>query len=304
MKLGLALPPADYAIRPDELARAVEERGFESLFFTDHTHIPATPATRELMDQAHGGVQPHFTHNHDPFVAMTYAAAATQTLRLGTGVLLVPQREPIATAKALASLDVLSNGRLLFGVGVGWIPEEIANHSIEPPTRWAVMDERVQAIRAIWTQDEAEFHGRHVDFDPIWSWPQPVPRAPPLASAPFGPGPTPGRPPPPPILVGGAGKGVIRRVLAYGDEWMPHAGMPVEELGARIRELHDAAPAAGRDADIPVTLQGAEPHPRALDELRDAGVTRATLYAPSAGAEEVLRFLDSAAPLLDAVGAA
>src|SRR3954469_3147945 len=286
MKLVIAIFPADYAIRPDELARAVEERGFESLFFTDHTHIPATPATRTLMEHAHGGVQPHFTHNHDPFVALSYAAAATTTLRLGTGVCLVPQREPIATAKGIGSLDVLSNGRVLFGVGVGWIPEEIANHGIEPPTRWAVMEERVRAMREIWTQDEAEFHGRHVAFDPIWSWPKPAQR------------------PPPPILVGGAGKGVIRRVLAYGDEWMPHAGMPVEELGARIGELHDAAPAAGRDADIPVTLQGAEPHPRALNELRDVGVTRATLYAPSAGAEEVLRFLDSAAPLLDAVGAA
>jgi alkanesulfonate monooxygenase SsuD/methylene tetrahydromethanopterin reductase-like flavin-dependent oxidoreductase (luciferase family) len=131
MKLGIAIFPADFAIRPDELARAVEERGFESLFFTDHTHIPATPATRELMEQRHGGVQPHFTHNHDPFVALTYAAAATETLRLGTGVCLVPQREPIATAKAVASLDALSNGRVLFGVGVGWIPEEIANHDID-----------------------------------------------------------------------------------------------------------------------------------------------------------------------------
>ena len=180
--------------------RAVEERGFESLFFTDHTHIPATPETRTLMERAHGGVRSHFTHNHDPFVAMAYAAASTQTLRIGTGVLLVPQRDPIATAKALASLDVLSHGRVLLGVGAGWIPEESANHGIDPPTRWAVMDERVRAMRAIWMQDEAEFHGRHVDFGPIWSWPKPAQR------------------PHPPVLVGGAGKGVIRRVLAYGDD--------------------------------------------------------------------------------------
>jgi probable F420-dependent oxidoreductase len=286
MKLGIAIFPADYAIRPDELARAVEERGFESLFFTDHTHVPATPATRALMDQAHGGVQPHFTHNHDPFVAMTYAAAATQTLRLGTGVCLMPQREPIATAKTIASLDRLSRGRVLFGVGAGWIPEEIANHGIDPATRWAVMDERVQAMREIWTQQEAEFHGRHVDFDPIWSWPKPAQR------------------PHPPILVGGAGKGVIRRVLAYGDEWMPHAGMPVERLEARIQELQDAGRGAGRDTDIPVTLQGAEPDVRALNELRELGVSRATLYAPSAAADEVLRFLDEATPLVDAVGPA
>jgi probable F420-dependent oxidoreductase len=235
------------------------------------------------MEEVQGGVHPHFTHNHDAFIAMTYAAAATQTLRVGTGVCLVPEREPIATAKALASLDVLSHGRVLFGVGVGWIPEEVANHGIDPPTRWNVMDERVQAMREIWTQDQAEYHGDHVDFDPIWSWPKPHQR------------------PHPPILVGGAGKGFIRRVLAYGDEWMPHAGMPVEQLGARIKELQEAARGAGRDADIPVTIQGAEPDARALDELRELGVTRATLYAPFAAADQVLRFLDDVAPLVDAM---
>ena len=187
--------------------------------------------------------------------------------------------------KTVASLDALSNGRVLFGVGAGWIPEEIANHGIDPPTRWAVMDERVHAMRAIWTQDEAEYHGRYVNFGPIWSWPKPKQR------------------PHPPILVGGAGKGVIRRVLAYGDEWMPHAGMPVEQLGARIRELQDAAKSAGRDADIPVTVQGAEPDARAINELRHVGVTRATLYAPSADADQVLRFLDEVAPLVDATNA-
>ena len=285
MKFAVGYFPTDEGIDPVTLARMVEERPFESLFFTDHTHVPATPQTRELMTRRHGDVLPHFTHNHDPFVAMTYAAAATRTLRIGTGVLLVAQRDPIATAKTLASLDVLSHGRVLFGVGVGWIPEEIANHGIDPPTRWAVMDERVQAIRAIWTQDEAEFHGRHVDFGPIWSWPKPAQR------------------PHPPILVGGAGKGVIRRVLTYGDEWMPHAGMPLAQLAGRIRELRDAARAAGRDAEIRVTLQGAEADARALDELREIGVTRATLYAPSAGADEVLRFLDDVAPLVEATNA-
>ena len=285
MKLGIAFFPADFAILPDELARAVEERGFESLFVTDHTHIPATAQTRTLMQELHGGVLPRFTHNYDPFVALTYAAAVTQTLRLGTGVCLVPEREPIALAKALASLDVLSHGRALFGVGVGWIPEQLSNHGIDPPTRWAVMDERVQAMRAIWTHDEAEYHGRHVEFGPIWSWPKPAQQ------------------PHPPILVGGAGTGVIRRVLAYGDEWMPHAGIPVEELGARIRELQHAATEAGRSAEIPVTIQGAEPDARTLNELREVGVTRATLYAPSADAEQVLRFLDDVAPLLDATNA-
>jgi alkanesulfonate monooxygenase SsuD/methylene tetrahydromethanopterin reductase-like flavin-dependent oxidoreductase (luciferase family) len=147
------------------------------------------------------------------------------------------------------------------------------------------MDERVQAMRAIWTQDEASYHGRYVDFGPIWSWPKPKQR------------------PHPPILIGGAGKGVIGRILAYGDGWMPHAGMPVKELGARIRELQDAATAAGRAAGVPVTVQGASPDAGALNELREVGVTRATLYAPSADADQVLRFLDEVAPLVDATNA-
>jgi probable F420-dependent oxidoreductase len=166
-----------FAMRPDELARAVEERGFESLFLPEHTHIPATPSTRELMQKRFQGgeVGAHFSHTYDLFVALTYAANAPRELRLGTGICLIAQRDPITTAKAVASLDVLSGGSVLFGVGAGWIPEEAQNHGTDPAKRWTVMAERVKAMRQIWTDEVAEYHGEHVQFGPLWSWPKPHP---------------------------------------------------------------------------------------------------------------------------------
>jgi probable F420-dependent oxidoreductase len=284
MKLGIAMFPADFAIRPDALARAVEERGFESLFLAEHTHIPATATTRAHMEKVMGGaVGAYFSHTYDPFVALAYAAAATRDLRLGTGICLIAERDPITTAKAVASLDVLSGGRVLFGVAAGWIPEEVQDHGTDPTQRWAVMDERVKAMQGIWTEDVAEYHGTHVQFGPSWSWPKPHQK------------------PHPPILVGGEGPGAERRVLDFGDEWMPHAGMPIETLSARITALRQAARAAGRSSELPVSLYGANPDPGALQALRDIGVNRAILYAPPADADTVLRFLDHAASLRSAV---
>ncbi|MEU7278996.1 LLM class F420-dependent oxidoreductase [Streptomyces sp. NPDC045431] len=276
MKLGIAMFPADFAIRPDELARAVEERGFESLFLPEHTHLPATERTRGEVGQ----LPDHFSHTHDLFVALSYAAAATTELRVATGICLVPQRDPIATAKAVATLDALSGGRVLFGVGAGWIPEELENHGTDPGQRWAVLAERVKAMREIWTNDVAEFHGRHVDFGPVWSWPKPR------------------QTPHPPVLVGGSGANVARRVLDFGDEWMPHAGMPLDELSARISALRQAGRDAGRTDDVPVTVFGAEPDAAGLEALRDLGVHRAVLYAPPVGADGVKSFLDTVAPLV------
>jgi probable F420-dependent oxidoreductase len=236
MDIGVWTECVHSGIWPGALAEAVETRGFESLLFADHTHIPATPTTAELFTGVWGeGVIPPNAHMFDLFVAMTAAAAATTTLRVGSGVCLVVERDPIVTAKQVASIDVLSGGRVLFGVGVGWILEEIKNHGVNPSQRWAIQNERIQAMRAIWTSEQAEFHGEHVDFDPIYSWPKPLQR------------------PHPPVLVGGAGRSVFKRVLAYGDEWMPEHGAPVEELAARIGELQTLASAAGRGR-IPVTL--------------------------------------------------
>ncbi|MER5483497.1 LLM class F420-dependent oxidoreductase [Streptomyces sp. NPDC002812] len=276
MKLGIAMFPADFAIRPDELARAVEERGFESLFLPEHTHMPATERTRKEI----GELPAHFSRTHDLFVALSYAAAATRELLVATGICLVTQRDPIATAKAVASLDELSGGRVLFGVGAGWIPEEIENHGTDPARRWAVLAERVKAMREIWTREEAEFHGEHVNFNPIFSWPKPRQR------------------PHPPVLVGGGGPNVERRVLDFGDEWMPHAGMPLAELSARITALGQAALHIGRSGTPPVTVFGAEPDADALLSLREIGVTRAVLYAPPSDPDSVRRFLDQAQPLI------
>src|SRR5919198_4959564 len=178
-----------------------EERGFESLFFTDHTHIPVA---RETEYPIGGELPREYSRIYDPFVALMAAAAATERLMVGTGVCLVIERDPIVTAKQVASVDRLSGGRMLFGVGAGWNAEEMRNHGTDPARRFGVLRERIEAMKAIWISDRAEYHGRYVDFDPIWCWPKPLTE------------------PHPPVLVGGHGKGVIDRVLAFGDEWMPN----------------------------------------------------------------------------------
>ena len=176
MKFGAFIFPTDYSIDPAELAREVEARGFESLWFPEHTHIPVSrrtpyPGGAELPEE--------YSHSLDPFVALGAAAAVTERLKLGTGITLVIERDPITLAKEVATLDHISNGRVLFGVGGGWNREEMANHGTDPSRRWKLLRERIEAMKAIWTQDEAEYHGEFVDFDPIWSWPKPVQRPPP-----------------------------------------------------------------------------------------------------------------------------
>src|SRR6266542_4407373 len=217
----------DYAVAPDEFARMVEERGFESLFFPEHTYIPAS---RETPYPAGGDLPQEYSHTYDPFVALTAAAAATERLRVATGICLVVERDPITTAKEVASLDRLSGGRFLFGVGAGWNVEEMANHGTDAGRRFGVMRERIEAMKAIWTEDEASYHGRYVDVDPIWSWPKPL------------------QEPHPPIIVGGNGEHVLDRVIAYGDEWMPNRIESVDELPARIDRLGQMVAEAGREA--------------------------------------------------------
>src|SRR4051794_6543777 len=185
LQFGLAMFPTDYAIDPVALGRLAEERGFESLWFPEHTHIPSERATPY---PAGGDLPQEYWHTYDPFGALSAVAATTERLKVGTGICLIVERDPITTAKEVASLDLLSGGRFLFGIGAGWNREEMANHGTDPRTRFTLMRERVEAMKAIWTQDEAEYHGRLVDFDPIWSWPKPVQQ------------------PHPPVLVGGNGE--------------------------------------------------------------------------------------------------
>jgi probable F420-dependent oxidoreductase len=273
MLFGVAVFPADYAVEPGALARMVEERGFESLFFPEHTHIPADRTT----PYPPGGELPRqYSHTYDPFVALTAAAATTESLLLATGICLVIERDPIITAKEVASLDRLSGGRFLFGVGAGWNLEEMENHGTDPHRRFSLMRERVEAMKAIWTQDEASYHGEHVDFDPIWSWPKPVQQ------------------PYPPVLVGGNGPKVLERVVAFGDEWMPNR---VTGLTDRVAELNRLAAEAGRDP-IPVTLSGARPDPELIERGEQVGVHRCSFYIDPADAGETERQLDELASTL------
>src|SRR5437588_3687902 len=227
MEFGVGIFPTVDVPPPGELARMAEERGFEWLFFPEHTHIPAS---RETPYPPGGELPRQYSRTYDPFVALTAAAAATERILLATGICLVIERDPITTAKEVASLDRLSEGRFLFGVGAGWNLEEMENHGTDPRRRFSLMRERIEAMKAIWTEDEASYHGELVDFDPIWSWPKPVQK------------------PHPPVLVGGNGERVLERVVAFGDEWMPNR---VAGLRERIQELTRMAAEAGRDP-IPV----------------------------------------------------
>jgi probable F420-dependent oxidoreductase len=277
MRFGIAVFPTDYAADPATIARLVEERGFESLFFPEHTHIPVS---RRTPYPAGGELPAQYSHTYDPFVGLAAAAVATETLLLATGICLVIQRDPIVTAKEVASLDRLSGGRFLFGVGAGWNIEEMENHGTDPRRRFTLMRERIEAMKSIWTQDEASYHGAFVDFDPIWSWPKPVQK------------------PHPPVLVGGNGERVLDRVVAFGDEWMPNR---VSGLTERIGELNRLAEEAGR-GPIPVTLSGAKRDRELIERADEAGIHRCTFYIEPTDAGETERQLDELASELGPLG--
>jgi len=248
----------------------VEERGFESLFFTEHTHIPVNRETPWPMGDE---LPREYARTHDPLIALTAAAAATEKLRIGTGICLIIERDPIVTAKAIASLDVLSKGRVLFGVGAGWNVEEMRNHGTDATRRFGLLRERIEAMKAIWTEDEASFHGDQVDFDPIWCWPKPL------------------QDPHPPILIGGNGRGAPERVLAYGDEWMPNRLGDDEKLIARIEKLRSAGEEAGR-GPIPTTLCNAPGEFEILARFEAAGVHRSVFWLPPGDAADAERRLE------------
>ena len=262
MRFGVHYAPTAQTLDVGEVGRLLEEHGFESLFLPEHTHLPVRGASvHPSGPQVHDRLRRFL----DPFIALTAVAAVTDRLRLGTGVCLVPQHDPITLAKQIATLDLLSNGRFLFGVGAGWNREELRNHGTDPARRWEVMRERVLAMRRIWTEDEAEFHGAFVDFNPIWQWPKPVQR------------------PHPPVLVGGEGPRVLERVLDYGDEWGPNAEPGLEE---RVAELQRRAAGRGQGA-VPVTAFHVAPDLGTLRRYAAAGVTRCVFTLPSGGADQV-----------------
>ena len=277
MKFGVYMFGTHYAIGPTELAVAVEERGFDSLLVPEHTHIP----TSRLSPWPGGGELPkEYSHTVDPFIWLAAAAAVTKKIKLGTGICLVIERDPIMLAKEVASLDHISNGRVLFGIGGGWNREEMENHGTDFSRRWKVLRERVEAMKAIWTNDEADYHGEFVNFDKIWSWPKPVQK------------------PHPPIIVGGVGEGTPRRVVRYGDIWMPNRG--IKELGERIKNLQELGKEAGR-GKIPVYFFGAPPEPEVLEKLQQDGVESAIFNLRPESAKEVLTKLDTLAGVMSKV---
>ena len=271
MKFGIAIFPTDYSISMAELAPAVEDRGFESLWVAEHSHIPAS---RESKWPGGAELPKHYWHTMDPFIALTVAAAATRKLLVATGICLLIQRDTIQTAKQVASLDVVSGGRFVFGVGAGWNREEMADHGTDFRTRWTLLREKVEAMKAIWTQDEAEYHGSMVDFGPMWAWPRPVQK------------------PHPPIILGGSGPKILERVVRYADGWMPNRGDVIE----RIPELQELARAAGR-SPIPVTCYP-KPGPAEIERLAGAGVERLIYYVPPDGRDAALAKLDELAAMV------
>jgi len=282
MHIGAAMFFTDYSMTPGELGRALEERGFESVWAPEHSHIPLT---RKSPWPGGGELPKKYYDAMDPFVTLTAAAAATTTLKVGTGVCLVNQRDPIQTAKEVASLDFLSGGRFLFGVGNGWNQDEMENHGTVFETRHKLVRERIEAMKAIWTRSKAEYHGDMVKFEPMMAWPKPAQK------------------PHPPILVGGAFPYGARRALRYGDGWMP---LRRRQAYANVRDLipkfHEMVKEAGRDlASVPVSIWESKEDADELKRDRDAGVVRVIVSLDSAKADVILPQLDRWAKLAQMV---
>jgi len=280
MHYGLTMFPTDYSIQPAELAREAEARGFESLWFPEHTHIPV-----ERKSPWPGGPElPKMYYDvYEPFVALAAAAAATTRIKLATGICLVVQRDPLQTAKSVATLDRVSNGRFLFGIGAGWNAEEMANHGTAFKTRFALMRERVLAMKELWTESKPEFHGKFVEFAPVMTWPKPVQK------------------PHPPIHVGGGYPKAVERAIDYGDGWLPIFGR--DEILERIPEVRERVRAAGRDPEkFEISIFAAPPQPDVLARARNTGVTRCVFGLPPAKKEELLPLLDRYAELIRSVG--
>jgi probable F420-dependent oxidoreductase len=275
MKFGVSTMVTDEAIEPSELGRALEEREFESLFVGEHTHIPVK---RETPWPGGGDLDRVFYRTYDPVVALTAAAVATERLVVGTGVVQVTQRDPIVLAKEIATLDRVSGGRVVAGVGAGWNREEVRNHGVDPRIRMSVLRERVLAMKELWTQEEAEFHGEFVAFDPVFSWPKPV------------------QSPHPPIMLGGNHPAAVERVIDFADDW-GLIWLPGVDLAAQIADFRRRAEERGRGR-IPVTLYQVPPDRKVVEEIAEAGADRLLFGLPTVPAADTLRAHDAMAGLI------
>ena len=281
MKFGASMFFTDYSMTPAALGRALEERGFESVWAPEHSHIPVS---RRTPFPAGGELPKRYYDAMDPFVTLTAAAAATTTLKIGTGVCLLNQRDPIQTAKQVASLDRISDGRFLFGIGIGWNADEMENHGTVFATRAKLVRERVEAMKEIWTKSKAEYHGEFVNFDPIMTWPKPVQK------------------PYPPVIMGGAFPQAARRALRYGDGWIPIAGRGGFDLPGLLKRFKALADEVGRDpAEVPLSFFGGVDDVDLLQRNRDLGIARTVVSLESDTAEKILPVLDRWAEVMRVV---
>jgi probable F420-dependent oxidoreductase len=283
MKVGIALYCSDETIPPDELAVACEQRGLESLLFPDHSHIPTSRRSPWPGSTDDAPLPDIYKRLIDPFVALGAAAAVTSTLRIGTCVVLPAQRDVLQLAKEVATVDWLSGGRMIFGIGFGWNREEMANHGVDFASRWDVVAEKVEALKLLWTQETAAYNGRHVQFEESWAWPKPVQR------------------PHPPILIGGGwGPRLLGAVCRLADGWMPVSAR--SSIASRLQLLHDEAVRQGRDpATLSVTVTDARPDVDSFRSLESEGVERVLLTVPPGSRDDTLRILDGHGALARAV---
>jgi probable F420-dependent oxidoreductase len=279
MHIGALIFATDYSIQMDDLARELEQRGYESVFVPEHTHIPAS----RLSPWPGGSDLPQeYWHSYDPFVSLSFAAAATKTLKIGTGICLLPQRDTLVTAKLVASLDRMSGGRFIFGIGGGWNKEEMAHHGVDYDTRFKRMEEQVLAMQQLWTQEAAEYHGKFVDFSPSWLHPRPI------------------QTPYPPIILGGETDYTLKRIVRYCDGWLPRARHGFD-AALNMQRLKTFADEAGRDMNsLTVSIFGAQADIDILKDYREAGITRAILPLPSLPRDQILPILDRYQPLVEA----
>ena len=276
-KFGVSIFPTDYSIQPVEIAKEAEARGFQSLFFPEHTHIPTN---RNTPFPGGGELPKQYWHSHDPFVALGACAAVTSEIRLGTGICLIIERDPITTAKEIATLDMISNGRTIIGIGAGWNREEMENHGADFKNRWAVVKEKVEAMRAIWTDEEPEYHGKYVDFDPIWSYPKPIQNG------------------GPPIWMGANSKWVFERIADYADGWMPIGGLGSGNMN-RLKEALDSK--NRKIEDLTLALFGGPKDRAQIVGRIEQGFDEVIFSLPSEGPDQVLPLLDEYADIVKSV---
>ncbi len=282
INFGAAMFFTDYSMTPGELGQALEQRGFESVWAPEHSHIPVS---RKTPFPGGGDVPKRYYDCMDPFVTLTAAAMATRRLKIGTGICLVVQRDPIQTAKLVASIDQVSGGRFLFGVGDGWNQDEIENHGTAFKSRHKLVRERIEAMKEIWSKTKAEYHGEFVNFDPIMAWPKPVQK------------------PHPPVIVGGAFPYSARRAIRYGEGWIPHAARDTyAEIADMIPQFRQMATEAGRDpASIEMTIWSPRQEPDLMKRYEDLGISRVVFSLDSEKADKIMPVIDKLAGLIRTV---